>query len=658
MALNKKEKKYKSKRPLKGVKVKVSFKDRLFNGFLDNHYLFGFLLVFPLVVGNIVYTGGSWYHRLHLYKWWLVMIPIGVAFLIKALKFVLYRNQFDEEFKLDLFGVIYFLLLVYVSLQPLFVKIINPYTYINNLIFFTIMYSAYLLYFNYFKENMLIYACWILQITAVISVVFAELQIRGMAKGSELIMNVSGYLANTGQQNMFGLFLAIALMCGLYLHLIHLKQRVKAFKLWFNLLLMVICFYGLFMTTSRSAAIAFVAGLFVFIPLAVYSLTGSVRKNFLKQVGVVAVVFVLMIAVMLLLGGGAHRIGAAITKWKQLTTGVIESIKLSGRLSIWATSITMFLMYPIFGVGLGNFKWHYLESQAEMFKRYGLEWRYTHWAHNEFLQWMCETGIIGSILLFGYFIYWFFMLLKHMFTKKDLTVTASFGVSVVILFGVNALFTRPFHRIEDAVWFCLALALVNKEVMPAISWDKVKLLKRISVAFVSAIILFGGYIVVDSIPGEKALYKAIVTPNVQLKLKYFDEAEKHIFTKDDVLKEKAKLYHTLYKKTGDLKYLKEALSCYEKLFNVRPTPLVAARLAEYYARLGNIKEAQRYASYFPESMRNKRFPFNKKVNIQKPTKVYTLKDLPPDIRKKLLEAIKNSRKKLQSPKSDKDKNNK
>mgnify|MGYP001764528120 CR=1 FL=1 len=51
----------------------------------------------------------------------------------------------------------------------------------------------------------------------------------------------------------------------------------------------------------------------------------------------------------------------------------------SGRLSIYATSLTMLKKHPVTGVGIGHYKWNYLDAQRDLFRanpKSGLKWQY------------------------------------------------------------------------------------------------------------------------------------------------------------------------------------------------------------------------------------------------------------------------------------------
>jgi hypothetical protein len=124
----------------------------------------------------------------------------------------------------------------------------------------------------------------------------------------------------------------------------------------------------------------------------------------------------------------------------------------------------MFTQRPVRGFGLGQYKWNYLHAQREMLARWPhLKWQYTHWAHNEFLQWFAEGGIVGGLLMLFLWCWWLWSAWSAFRRRAPLSPEAFWGNAMVALFGFNAIWTRPFHRIENVLWLVLAFALANRE---------------------------------------------------------------------------------------------------------------------------------------------------------------------------------------------------
>ncbi len=76
--------------------------------------------------------------------------------------------------------------------------------------------------------------------------------------------------------------------------------------------------------------------------------------------------------------------------------GKLESFQ--ARVTYWQVGLRMFFAHPWTGVGLGNFKQGYLRHQF-------LGAGDVETAHNDFLQYFCETGIVGGGLFLAFWVY-------------------------------------------------------------------------------------------------------------------------------------------------------------------------------------------------------------------------------------------------------------
>ena len=146
----------------------------------------------------------------------------------------------------------------------------------------------------------------------------------------------------------------------------------------------------------------------------------------------------------------------------------MNTANFGARREIWITSWNVIKKHPIAGVGLGPYKWHYLEGQREAFRDHpDMKWQFTYWAHSEYLQWMAEFGIFGTLILLGAAAWWIWSFVRALTQKKDLSYAAMWGCAVVYLIWFDAIFSRPFHRIENIVWLPLAFALSNRQLLPS-----------------------------------------------------------------------------------------------------------------------------------------------------------------------------------------------
>ena len=85
-------------------------------------------------------------------------------------------------------------------------------------------------------------------------------------------------------------------------------------------------------------------------------------------------------------------LGPILTRFEQL--GATHELAVEGRISFWKDSIPLIRDYPVAGVGLGNFGTAFRHYQTSMVTLY------VDHAHNDYLEFASETGVLGTALLF------------------------------------------------------------------------------------------------------------------------------------------------------------------------------------------------------------------------------------------------------------------
>lgn len=411
-----------------------------------------FFLAF--VLPNLVFSGPWFYSTLHLMKWAVVFFPLAIAGMAAGYV-ILRRGTKATGFRLDGFAVLWLFLLLYVTMQPFWSGLRSPGTFFSEWFFFSGLWLIYVLVSSMEREDFLSPLLWGALVNCAISVLFAELQVRDLRGPFFFILPTPGhYIANTGQQNMFSLWLAMGGLNGAALMLRGERRNLKGLLLIF---LLAVDFWGLISTTSRSGILAFASGFLALAALTLRNRAGRWGRRLLA----VLLLFIAVFGLNIFLNEG--RWGILLYKMDDI---VKNPLSIAHRDSIWATSWTMFTERPLRGVGLGQYKWHYLDAQREMLKRWPhLKWQYTHWAHNEFLQWFAESGLIGGVLFLFLWLWWGISAFRVFLKKEDLSPEALWGSAMICLFLFNALWTRPFHRIENVLWLSLAFAVTNREVL-------------------------------------------------------------------------------------------------------------------------------------------------------------------------------------------------
>ncbi|MDR2528271.1 MAG: O-antigen ligase family protein [Synergistaceae bacterium] len=568
-----------------------------------------------LALPNLIYSGTSWHDTLHLIKWVTAGAPVGIALIVAGARLALYGDRLS--FHVDLFGVLWLGLLAYALTEALWVPIRSQPGFVHELICFSAVWAFYVISWNSFPNRSLRPLLWLANLNAAVNVAFAELQIRGLKDvvvfgvdvmktlekfGLERVIlpTPGNYIGNTGQQNMFGLWMAVCVMSSIYLYIVYAttpsgKKRHPAMTL-LNLAIMGVNMWGLWQSTSRSAFLSLIAALAV-IYLVVVCQFGL---DYIKRLAHVVALFLLVLGL-----SWALNPARATEMFTKLFDIILHAESIGGRAGIWATSFAMFNMYPLWGVGLGQYKWHYLEAQSEMFKVYPANpWQYTHWAHNEFLQWFCETGVVGGVLLLAMWGLWglFFFAMFWRGREKKADPEFIWACSLIVLISFNALWTRPFHRIENILWLALAFAISGREMAATLSPGKVfrlDNLTRVCGGVLIAASLGGLYYLGSGMVGDRLINQALTerSPNPVVQRALLERASRHLMVRNEAQKKLGYHYMREGDYFGDLKMLERGFSLIWRHFSREPHSDELSVLLNWSQRFQNIKMLETLAGY-------------------------------------------------------------
>jgi O-antigen ligase len=90
-------------------------------------------------------------------------------------------------------------------------------------------------------------------------------------------------------------------------------------------------------------------------------------------------------------------LGPVLTRFEKITDPTYLSLE--GRMTIWADTLRLVRDFPLLGTGLGTFDVVYRQYQTGL-----VNLRVDH-AHNDFLEFAADTGLVGAVLLFLPMIY-------------------------------------------------------------------------------------------------------------------------------------------------------------------------------------------------------------------------------------------------------------
>ena len=565
--------------------------------------LFYYLIFISMTLPNLIFSGVGWFDTLHIMKWVFAMVPIALMSLVGGISLFIFGKG-RTGFVLDLFGWAWLIMLGYISLQPFWVNITSWSTFVKEWFFFATLLGTYIFCYNLFKDSgyhKLI--LWFANINAAINVVFAELLVRNLNAPFPFIMNVPGnYIGNTGQQEMFGLWMAIALMNGIYLHVAFGKEEGKSHQKtwmqWGNIFLLAVNAWGLWNSTTRAGMLSLLVGTVV-LCIIVLRTQDSAK---LIRMGQMIVIIVLMLVITLGLGKYMN-IGRSASLLDKTADMLNNTSTVGGRIGIWRSSWAVFRNAPLKGVGIGHFKWHYLDGQRIALQKYpDMNWQFTFWAHNEYIQWFAEFGLFGAVLLLVLGVWWLWSLLKAMIFKKNISLECMWACSMLFLIWFDAVFSRPFHRIENVIWLSLAFAVANRELLTvSFKWSEVRYesIYRALGFFMAFISVCGIFFLSTGIRGDQYLKSAVSTNDAGLQGYRINQALSMSMMRDEAEEQFAYHLIAVAKTTGRMEDWNKAINQLYKSFTIRPQAQQLIELANFARQTENHELMELIAPYLP-----------------------------------------------------------
>ncbi len=129
---------------------------------------------------------------------------------------------------------------------------------------------------------------------------------------------------------------------------------------------------------------------------------------------------------------------------------------LNQRLNFYSIAIELFNQKPIFGHGIGSWKYESLAYKKSEDNTVLIP----YYTHNDFLQILVETGIIGLGIYFVILLSLFNNLLKLFKRDKNMSIF----IILFVLFFLNSMINFPLHRSQEFIPFILCCSLIMSSV--------------------------------------------------------------------------------------------------------------------------------------------------------------------------------------------------
>lgn len=226
--------------------------------------------------------------------------------------------------------------------------------------------------------------------------------------------------------------------------LFHLVVNSNFYKRLFFSFFSVLPIISLFLINSRAALLSFIFIAFVFL---ISILMYKKRKLISSLLLSIPIILSFLIVKFIVPDNNSDTV-------ERLSSITFSNESSSQRFFLWENAIDFISKNPLIGSGIGTWK---VESSF-YWGTYGYNYLVPFHAHNDFLEFSTELGILGGLT---YLLLFFLMLFRSsfLFLKTKSSKFLVIFLSSVALF-VDSFLNFPFERPIIQVMFCLLLALI------------------------------------------------------------------------------------------------------------------------------------------------------------------------------------------------------
>lgn len=389
-----------------------------------------------------------------------------------------------------------------------------------------------------------------------------------------------------GQPNLFALLLVVGVIGFIYFYL-HGRKIFKSNTPFFQkfyyvpLISVSLCF---FLTQSRSGLIAFLLSIFILI-LYFYKRGSFSRGSAFRP---------LLLNIFFSLIGSYCLFVVFDTVVSGMPDRTFTDVGMSAdaRFIFWTASLLMFLDYPAFGIGLDNFKFllpKYTNAAHDLLGFVEYEaMGYTKWSHNELLQLLCETGLLG-VAVAGLLILYLINFLAIIRNGSHVSMRIFFAYLLILPFVIQSMFSWPLRHPSLLVLFFIFIG----SLVSLSKWDKKPLARWASVSF--KIIAVFGFCVISIIGYHEIkmgrLFDSYSKENLRESYSDFQVLVKNPYLEHTLLLESIPSYVSLASQEKDVEFGKKILPYAERLVDLHGSHWQWFNLALLYLTLDRMEDA-------------------------------------------------------------------
>jgi len=425
----------------------------------------------PYIIQNIVFRT-------------LTFISLALIFFSRKNGIFFARTYLDKP--LAVYGVVIFLSII-VSLVYYFdLRAAYFIFWGKRMMFFVfncaaVFYISFLMSKSAFYRKVLIYS---LLLTAAVSSFYAIMQYTGheFIWPPDLHHYGSRSVSTFGNPNFLASFLLVILMLNLWLFLS--SEKIQGTIIF--LALFAVNFFTLLITQTRSSWGGFGVAFVIFTVFALKK--ANVRK-------IASVVFLLVLIAVVFPRLAYYKdqptVMSRIIKTFHLSDPA-ESGSINQRLLIWECALRMFRRSPVFGHGWGSFELMYPAEQGIVLKnkeKFRSLRTHANNSHNEILEELSQTGIIGLAAFIFLWLTFFIKVTKAFFKTRSFLLLSCIAVIVGFFAGNMLNVTLNFPMPALAFWVVVGIAVSESSTGKHDVFRKIKFLPGLKIAAVFIFIL-------------------------------------------------------------------------------------------------------------------------------------------------------------------------
>ena len=215
-----------------------------------------------------------------------------------------------------------------------------------------------------------------------------------------------------------------------------------------SLILIYSSFLSVLLLMSRGAVLSMV---FVFIFIIFFTLLSRRKIYYIKTSSIMLVFFLSLSSYNYL---NEKNISDILVDRFSTVSNPQSDNSVNERVNFFSTAISSIKKRPLLGIGIGNWKIKSIDLSKDIIEGY----RVPYYAHNDFLQFTAEVGILGG-LSFIYFIFYPFL-----FSLKSFLKSISFNLHFLVfmicgVYIIDSMINFPAHRPMIFIYLCFTLAL-------------------------------------------------------------------------------------------------------------------------------------------------------------------------------------------------------